>query len=204
MDAYLQASPKVLDSKSIHVIGVTCMLMASKMEEIIPFKVATVVQKMTHGKIKHKEIVECETDILLALNFKLLHAPCLYIVVEFLLVKLGFHDNALTDDANRVMTYVTKMLMHDYALLTRYPLKYLAASCIYICFKIIEQVNREFKTKAFVDKLRTLLELNEQTFYAVSESILALAKNFERNFPAAKNLLRFDSFSLDKEDKLHK
>lgn len=38
----------------IHLIGVTSMLLASKLEEIIPFKVSTVVEKMTHGKMKAK------------------------------------------------------------------------------------------------------------------------------------------------------
>lgn len=204
LDAYMTNTPKVLESKSVHTIGVTCMLMASKMEEVIPFKVSTVVAKMTHGKIKAQDIVACETDILLALNFNLLRQPSLYTIVECLLVKLGFHDNALTNDVNKVMTYVTKMVMHDYDLLTKYSLQYLAASCVYICFKIIEQVNREFKTRTYVDKLKRMLELNEKTFYAVSESVLALAKNFERSFPTAKNLLRFDSFSLDKEEKLIK
>lgn len=38
--------------RDIHLIGVACMLIASKMEEIIPFKATTVEEKMTHGKIK--------------------------------------------------------------------------------------------------------------------------------------------------------
>lgn len=203
MDTYLQKTNKVLDTKDIHLIGVTSMLLASKMEEIIPFKVSTVVDKMTHGKMKAKEVVECETEILSTLNFKLLEQPSIFVLVEFLLVKLGFHDNILSEDVNKVVTYITKMLMHDYSLISKYPLKYLAASCIYICFKIIEQVNRDFKTKVYVEKLKLMLDLNEQTFYASSESLLALAKTFEKTFPYAKNLLKFDSFSLDKEEKLY-
>ena len=203
MDTYFAKSPRIFDTKDIHMIGVTSMLLASKMEEIIPFKVSTVVEKMTHGKMKAKDVVECETDILMALNFKLLEQPSIFIFVEFLLVKLGFHDNPLNDDINKVVTYISKMLMHDYSLITKYSLKYLAASCIYICFKIIEQVNPDFKTKACVEKLKVMLDLNEQTFYASSENLLALAKTFEKTFPYAKNLLKFDSFSLDKDEKLY-
>ena len=203
MDVYLSKTERVLETKDIHLVGVTAMLLASKMEEIIPFKVSTVVDKMTHGKMKAREVVECETDILATLNFKLLEQPSIFVFVEFLLVKLGFHDNPLSEDVNKVVTYITKMLMHDYGLITKYPLKYLAASCIYICFKIIEQVNRDFKTKAYVEKLKLMLDLNEQTFYASSESLLALAKTFEKTFAYAKNLLKFDSFSLDKDEKLY-
>ena len=203
MDTYFTKTSRVLETKDIHLVGVTSMLLASKMEEIIPFKVTTVVDKMTHGKMKHGEIVQCETDILTTLNFKLLEQPSIFIIVEFLLVKLGFHDNPLTDDINKVVAYITKMLMHDYSLIMKYPLKYLAASCIYICFKIVEQVNPDFRTKIYVEKLKIMLDLNEQTFYASSESLLALAKNFEKTFSYAKNLLKFDSFSLDKEEKLY-
>lgn len=200
MDTYFEKTAKVLETRDIHLVGVTSMLLASKMEEIIPFKVSTVVEKMTHGKMRAKEVVDCESDILTTLNFKLLEQPSIFVFVEFLLVKLGFHDHPLKNDIYKVITYITKMLMHDYSLITKYPMKYLAASCIYICFKIIEQVNRDFKTKMYVEKLKQMLDLNEQTFYTSSESLLALAKNFEKTFSYAKNLLKFDSFSLDKDE----
>lgn len=51
MDTYLVKTRRVLEIKQIHLIGVTAMLLASKQEEIIPFKVNTIVEKMTHGKI---------------------------------------------------------------------------------------------------------------------------------------------------------
>ena len=202
MDSYMQKSSKTFCVKDIHLIGVTSMLLASKMEEIIPFKVSTVVEKMTHGKMKQKEIVDCESDILSTLNFKLLEQPSLFILVEFLLVKLNLHNHPLNANIIKVVTYISKMLIHDYSLITKYSLKYLAASCIYICFKIIEQVNCDFKTKIYIEKLKTTLDLNEQTFYTSSEHLLALAKTFENTFPYAKNLLKFDSFSLEKDEKL--
>jgi hypothetical protein len=52
MDSFLSKSPNIYQSKDIHLIGVTSMLIASKMEEVLPFKISTVVEKMTHGKIR--------------------------------------------------------------------------------------------------------------------------------------------------------
>lgn len=199
MDAFMARSSRALETKDIHLVGVTCMLLASKMEEIIPFKVATVVDKMTHGKIEARDIVRCEEDVLRALEFRLLDTPSLFVFVEMLIVKFGFHASPFFPDIMKVVTYVAKMVMHDYATLTRFPMKYIACSCLYICFKIIEQVNREFRTKVFVEKMKVALNLNEQVFYNSSETMLALAKNFEKLFPFAKNLLKFDSFSLEKE-----
>jgi len=201
MDTYLTCSTRCLETKDIHLIGVTAMLLASKMEEIIPFKVSTVVDKMTHGKMQAKDVVKCEESILKTLDFELLSTPSLFVFIEALIVKLNFHTTPHFRDIMKVVTYIAKMMMHDYGLLIKYPLKYLACSCLYICFKIIEQINRDFKTKAYVEKMKTALCLNEQIFYNASETMLNLAKNFEKTYPFAKNLLKFDSFSLEKETK---
>jgi cyclin B len=201
LDNYLTCATRCFETKDIHLIGVTAMLLASKMEEIIPFKVSTVVDKMTHGKMQAKDVVRCEENILKTFNYDLLSSPSLFVFIETLVVKLNFHTTPYFKDIMKVVTYVSKMMMHDYALLTKYPLKYLACSCLYICFKIIEQINRDFKTKAYVEKMKTALCLNEQIFYNASETMLNLAKNFEKLYPFAKNLLKFDSFSLEKESR---
>lgn len=200
MDAFFAKSPDVLESRDVHLIGVTAMLLASKMEEIVPFKVSTVVDKMAHGKLKRKTVSDCEKKILSVLEFKLLDSPSLFVFVECLLVKLGFHSHYLSEEVFKVVTYISKMLMHDFSILSKFPLKYLAASCLYICFKIVEQVNEKLKTRLYVEKLKLMLNLDEQIFYSSSEKLLDLAKNFEVSFSFAKNLLKFDSFSLDKEE----
>ena len=199
MDAYLTSSTRCLETKDIHLVGVTAMLLASKMEEIIPFKVSTVVDKMTHGKMLAKEVVRCEENILKTMDFELLSSPSLFVFIEMLVVKLNFHTTPFFKDIMKVVTYISKMILHDYSILTKYPMKYLASSCLYISFKIIEQVNRDFKTKVYVEKLKIALSLNEHIFYHVSETMLNLAKNFEKSFPFAKNLLKFDSFALEKD-----
>ena len=96
------------------------MLLASKQEEIIPFKVSTVVQKMTHGKIKAKDIVTMEIDILQTLGFNTLKIPSLFVMIEFLLVKTDFHLSKSFPDILKVVTYVSKMLMHDFSIISRF------------------------------------------------------------------------------------
>ena len=200
MDRYFEKVVDAKQTKEIHLIGVTCMLIASKLEEIIPFKVKTVVQKMTHDKIAAKDILACEFNILSAVNFCFYDTPNLFALIEILLVKLDLHRTPMIDDIFKVCTYISKMILHDYSLITRFETKYLASSCIYITFKIIEQVCQGFRTKDYVDILKQTLFLKEQTFYNSSELILNLAKNFERVFSFAKNLMKFDSFSLDKKN----
>lgn len=200
MDRYFEKCSDVKLTKDIHLVGVTCMLIASKLEEIIPFKVKTVVQKMTHDKIPAADILACEFDILQSLGFCFYDTPNLFALIEILLVKLDLHRTPMINDIFKVCTYISKMILHDYSLITEFETKYLASSCIYITFKIIEQVCEGFRTKEYVDILKQTLSLKEQVFYNSSELILNLAKNFERVFSFAKNLMKFDSFSLDKKN----
>jgi len=67
------------------------MLIASKLEEIIPFKVSTVVKKMTHNSILAEKIIEMEKTILEALDFNLMRSPSIFVFLENLIVKLNFH-----------------------------------------------------------------------------------------------------------------
>lgn len=199
MDNFFNKINRKLETKDIHMIGVTCMLISSKMEEIIPFKVSTVVEKMTHNKLKAKEIVDCETEIMQSLEFSILNVPSLFIIIEIILVKLNLYNSLMTVDLFKVITYISKMVLHDYSIIIKFPIKYIAASCVYICFKIIEQVIKDFKTKYYVEKIKLILELDEVLFYKSSELILSLAKNFEKSFPFAKNLQKFDAFTLDEK-----
>lgn len=196
MDSYIAKTNRTIKPGDIHLIGVTSMLLASKMEEILPFKISTVVKKMTHNKMTKSMVSDCETDILLTLNFKLLERPSLFVFVEFLLSKIYLHEKKEYKKIMEVVRYITKMVIHDITVMTRFSLKYIAASCVYICLKIIEQVDFDLDTKKIVGKVKGLLGLDEQVFFESSEMVLSLAKNFEMKFSFAKNLLKFDSFNL--------
>jgi len=57
--------------QELHVIGVTCMFIASKYEEIIPFSLQKVYEKIAHEKIPIKTIKRTEAEILAALDYDL-------------------------------------------------------------------------------------------------------------------------------------
>ena len=47
------------------------------------------------------------------MNFNLLSEPSLYVFIEYLLVKLDFHIKPNYDNVIKVVTYISKMLMHE-------------------------------------------------------------------------------------------
>lgn len=174
------------------------MLISSKMEEILPFKISTVVEKMTHNKIPSSEIQKMELEILTTLDFCLMKPKSLFVTVEFLFVKLNFFWMEKFPQIKKIFIYLSKMIVHDYDLIRKYSLKYLAASILYITVKIIEQIKQSIDIDEIVEKLKRLLSLNEDLFFNSSEEVLSLAKSFEKKFPNAKNLQKFDSFQIEK------
>jgi hypothetical protein len=91
MDGFIQRTKRTLSPDDIHLLGVTCMLLATKMEEIVPFKISTVVKKLTHGSMDAAVIRRMELEILVTLDFQMLRTPSLFIFLEQLQVRLNFH-----------------------------------------------------------------------------------------------------------------
>lgn len=84
MDRYFDALTKQhisVELHELHTIGVVCMFMASKYEDIFPLLMKTVVNKIGHGKISADIIRTKELEILRAIDFKLGGFPT---ILEFM------------------------------------------------------------------------------------------------------------------------
>jgi hypothetical protein len=51
MDRYFESEKESIAPARLHVIGVQCMLIASKMNEVYPLKIKTVYEKIGHKKL---------------------------------------------------------------------------------------------------------------------------------------------------------
>ena len=71
MDRFLNRTEKKQEVKDLHLIGVASMWTACKYEEIYPIKLDTMYDKIARKKFTKTEIIQKESDILCALNFKM-------------------------------------------------------------------------------------------------------------------------------------
>lgn len=128
------------------------MFIASKYEEIYPFKLKLVHEKIAHKKISVSAIKLKEQEILETLQFSLL-APTLN---EFSALAIEFLDFRAQISAKtkkylrKVCVYLLKMLLHDYEIVSRFHTHVLAAASIFVSFKIIENLDAEFKSELMV------------------------------------------------------
>ena len=71
MDRYLAASSKKIGDGDIHLLGVVCIFIASKMEDIAPLRMSHIIHTISHNKFTERQIRKKEKEILTVLDFKL-------------------------------------------------------------------------------------------------------------------------------------
>ena len=80
------------------------------------------------------------------------------------------------------------MSMHDLNLAVKNP-SLLAVGAIYVALKICEQLKKkEFITAGVVTQLINVSRMGEDQILDVSQKVLYLAQNFDREFPNLENL----------------
>ena len=84
--------------------------------------------------------------------------------------------------------YLAKMSMHDPELSSKKP-SLLAVGSIYVALKICEQLKKkELISSEVVERLILVSKMVEEEILDVSQKVLYLAQNFDKEFPDLKNL----------------
>ena len=89
MDGYLRKCNRSLEVKDLHLVGVTSMFSAAKYEEIHPLKLGTIYDKIARKKFSKTDILDKESDIVGALDFKL-ETPSIYDIARHIVGKYYF------------------------------------------------------------------------------------------------------------------
>lgn len=71
LDRYFKLKPEVREISDLHIIGVTCMFIASKYEDIYPLKMKMVYEKIAHKKLGIDKIKGLEMDILKTIKYRI-------------------------------------------------------------------------------------------------------------------------------------
>ena len=136
----------------MHLVGVTAMFIASKYEEIYPFKLKLVYEKIGHKKIPIEEIKKKEQEILEVLNFSLVSpTPNEFTMLAIQILNTKTEIQRKTKIyLEKVCVYLLKMVLHDYEIISKINYHIIAASTIFVAFKIIENIDSTFKSEIMV------------------------------------------------------
>jgi len=186
MDRYLKRSTEKLLSNDIHLIGVTCMFIASKFEDIYPMRMKTIYEKIGHKKLSIEQIKNCESQIMKCLGF-LMHVPTTFDFVKTYL-RIILNEVSEKDFISKMSIYLAKMNMHDYTFCSIKP-SLQAAACIMVSLKLCEQLK---KSIAIDSKIMALISAisgyKDEQIVKCYNKILYNSLHFEKLFPGLENL----------------
>lgn len=194
---------RALDVSELHITGVTCMLLATKYEEVYPLRMSVVYEKIGHKKLSCESIRARERDILSAVNYELTGVTLLEFI-DALLHGSGVIDEAQSGVSDqyrgylrKVIIYIGKMILHDYELISNYTYMTLAAGALFVCFKIMEQLEPSFSAVRQIASVFQVVQLHHSLVYEAASKILHLAKTFEKTYANLENLKKFHEISFD-------
>jgi hypothetical protein len=199
MDLFLQKTKIPHEVSDLHLVGVTCMFMASKYEEIYPLRLSVVYEKIAHKKLSADQIKQKEMEIFSTLDYKMTN-PTPFEFIMNAIFQLNLKETMtpkLYDYLIKVCTYLTKANLHDYELISQQTYSELAASTLFVAFKIIEQLDKTFPLTQMLAKMKEILQVEEDIVYDCATRILSFAKNFDKLYPNLENLKKFHSFNFD-------
>ena len=88
LDRFFKNSERNLSGGDLHLTGITCMLVSTKYEDVIPLLMRTILHKIGHDKFSLNDVQNRELEILKALSFKI-GAPTIKEFLDSFIEELG-------------------------------------------------------------------------------------------------------------------
>jgi hypothetical protein len=121
MDLFLSKTSG-FQNKDIHLIGIVCIYIASKMEDIIPLRMTNIVNNVGHNKFDDKTIKSAQAKILETIEYNLI-APSTYDFIKSFFYDCFYNNgkefsslpdmNVLLDQTENTSIYFAKLITHS-------------------------------------------------------------------------------------------
>ena len=191
MDRFFKKVECQCNGGDLHVVGVACMVLATKYEEVVPLRLKFVQEKITHHKINAKQIKIIEGMIVKTLGFWF-GAPTEYTFLIHML-ELMFPPSTQQkfptldiDFLSRLATFLAKCNIYDYKLCS-IGCPMIAAASIYSALFLL----KIHGMSGFLLQLCTYSRYCECEILALSEYMLDGIKLFKTRKERYKKMLAY-------------
>lgn len=150
-DSYIAKSETILTNNDVHLVGIVCIYLASKMEDLIPLRMSHVKAKIGHNKFSEKKIREKEKIILQTINFKMIATSTYDFVKTFIfdfyhnnqesIMKLNMYKHI--ECFENICLFLCKLMFHNEEF-TNYKYSLKAIASIVTAFDILRSHAKDF------------------------------------------------------------
>ena len=169
MDSYILNTNKILKDEDIHLIGLTSIYIASKMEEKIPMRLIHIVNNLGKGVFSKAEIIAMEKEIVETIEFDFFTAgTCDYLMTFFWDLKVNngqilndFKEHDVIDKYMKFCIFLSKLTLYSHKF-AAYSTSLIAVGILTLGFDFLKR-NNQIKEK----KLMKFLQ--DWIFYLMNE-----------------------------------
>ncbi|CAD8123845.1 unnamed protein product [Paramecium sonneborni] len=194
MDAFLKSTYNYTE-QHLYLIGVTCIFIASKIEDIQSFGIKTITEDLSHNKFSSFQIKEFESIILETLNYDT-NFPTVNDYLSYLRYQLfGQSQNQSVQVIHETALYILKMCYHDYQLMQNKQILLAASILGYTIQKYIQNHMSNLGAKLKKQLLQTqnnLLRIGQLDlieYLKCLSQVEELTQYFHLKYPSCKNLI---------------
>jgi hypothetical protein len=143
-DKFLLKSKRIIDDYELQLIAMSCIFIASKIEDIIPLHIIHIKKNIGHNLFNEKQIIQTEIEILNTLNFDVFCVTTYHFIKTFLYDfvinnKIRIKNLSLEKYINsleNICLYVNKVVLINEKFL-KYKCSLIAIGIIVISFDIL-------------------------------------------------------------------
>lgn len=169
MDSYILNTNKILKDEDIHLIGLTSIYIASKMEEKIPMRLIHIVNNLGKGVFSKAEIIAMEKEIVETIEFDFFTAGTYdYLMTFFWDLKVNngqilndFKEHDVIDKYMKFCIFLSKLTLYNHKF-AAYSTSLIAVGILTLGFDFLKR-NNQIKEK----KLMKFLQ--DWIFYLINE-----------------------------------
>lgn len=169
MDCYISRTKKKLKDEDIHLIGLTCIYISSKVEDIAPLRMSHIVNNLGHKTFNQKTIINKEREIIKTIDFDLFTAGTYdYIMTFFFDLKVN--------NAKKISELNAVKIVEKYMNFSIFLSQLILYNCEFVCFR--QSLNALAILALAFDILKTNIKdlnadlknfLSDWVFYVINE-----------------------------------
>jgi len=187
MDRYLKSTSQSYKMNEMHLIGVTAMMIASKLEDVAVMDANFMFEHVVHEKISLDKIKSMEMDIFKTLKFWLT-SPCEAKISEILIpILLENKNNDILKNMLDFADQVATINLFNYEFCTFQPSELAAGSVLYTLEKNIE------KGLDFISKISELTKIHESKIKEVYNKIKEHIDTFSEKHMNIKRIYEYNT-----------
>ena len=180
MDLFLKEEKQKCSIVELHLLGIVCMFISSKLCEVFPIRLARIVEDIGKNKFSKEVILGLERHVLRTIGFKMYHSTihCFSSTI-FKILELPPKVIASLEE---FATLIQKMFLYSYDILNVFTYHQLALYSIIIALKLLQSTNHQFRVQKIIYHLIQVSEIPRNEILENLNFLRDFASNFQGEY----------------------